>query len=160
MPSAHLIKKGLPGLVLGAGIQLLFILVAAAAPIRPVGPLDVTGTVSEVRRVPERLIKGTPGASGSLGRDRIEAAHLLVKLIDYEGITPETARIMTHYLNESASRNTPDKDPPPFVLLRLGIKNPDQMRPGLRIRVTGYKVAGDEGGTWTAYTEITFLGQR
>jgi hypothetical protein len=31
------------------------------------------------------------------------------------------------------------------------------MKKGLRIKVRGYKVAGDEGGTWTSFTGIEIL---
>jgi hypothetical protein len=150
-------KRGLPLLVSWAYLGFFLIPVAAAAPIRPVGPLEVTGTISELRWIPERLIQGRPGLTGSAGRDRLEAAHFLVKLINYEGITPETARIMTHYLDESAFMNPPVMGQPSFILLKIGSKNPDNLKPGLRIRVTGYKVAGDEGGTWTSCTEIIIL---
>ncbi|MDP2754066.1 MAG: hypothetical protein Q8P40_06695 [Nitrospirota bacterium] len=38
---------------------------AMAAPIRPLGPVDLTGTVSEIRWVPEKKVKGIPRMSGS-----------------------------------------------------------------------------------------------
>jgi hypothetical protein len=113
-----------------------------------------------VRWIPERPIKGLPGLSGSLGRDRVEAAHYLVTLIRYEGVPPETARIMTYYLDESALRNAPAGGHPPFLLLKIESKNPDALQPGQRIRVRGYRVAGDEGGTWTSYTDIILLQER
>jgi hypothetical protein len=31
------------------------------------------------------------------------------------------------------------------------------LKKGMRITVRGYKIAGDEGGTWTYYTEIKIL---
>jgi hypothetical protein len=153
-------KKWLPLLVFWTCLPGLLVPSASAAPIRPVGPLDVRGTISELRWVPERPVKGTPGLSGSLGRDRVEAAHFLVKLIHYEGVPPETARIMTYYLDESALRNSPAGGQPSFILLKIESKDPDALQPGQRIRVRGYKVAGDEGGTWTSYSDIILLQER
>ena len=58
---------------------------ALAAPIPPVGPYDVTGTIQEVRWVPERTVKGIPQMSGSAGKDRVESPHFRIKLVDYAG---------------------------------------------------------------------------
>lgn len=67
---------------------LLFLTInALSAPIRPVGPVDVRGTVSEIKWVPEEKLKGIPGMSGSAGHDRVIPAHFLVTLIDYDGVT-------------------------------------------------------------------------
>jgi hypothetical protein len=128
-----------------------------AAPIRPVGPVDVTGRVSETTWVPEQKIKGRPGMSGSLGHDRINPSHFLVTLIDYEGVTSETAVTMTRYINWTALKGYEPLKRPSFILLKINHTDKNFLKKGLKIRVVGYTVRGDEGGTWTSYTRVEIL---
>jgi len=125
-----------------------------ASPIRPVGPVDVAGRVSEITWVPEQKIKGRPGMSGSLGHDRINPAHFLVTLIDYEGVPSETAAMMTRYLNQAALKGKDPKDRPSFILLKINHNDKNYLKMGLKMRVVGYTVRGDEGGTWTSYKAV------
>jgi hypothetical protein len=133
------------------------VLTATAAPIRPVGPVDIIGLVREAAWVPEQKIKGRPGMSGSAGKDRINPAHFLVTLIDYQGVGPETALLMTRYLDWNALKdlNLPQK--PPFILLKINSNDRKQLRPGMKIQVKGYTVRGDEGGTWTGFDSLQIL---
>jgi hypothetical protein len=138
-----------------------FLLVTAmtttAAPLRPVGPIDVTGLVSEIIWVPEQKIKGHPGMSGSAGHDRINAAHFLVTLLNYEGVTTETAVLMTRYLNWTALKGYEPLNSPSFILLKINHSDKNALKKGLKIRVMGYEVRGDEGGTWTSYKSVEIL---
>jgi hypothetical protein len=128
-----------------------------AAPIRPVGPVEVTGTISEVQWVPEKSVKGLPRLSGSAGRDRVISPHFLIRLVDYEGVSSEAAITMTRYLDWSAYGDQNLKARPSFILLKIDYGDRDYLKKGMRITVNGYKVAGDEGGTWTTFTGIEIL---
>jgi hypothetical protein len=128
-----------------------------AAPIRPVGPVNVTGTISEVQWVPEKTVQGLPRLSGSAGRDRVVSPHFLIRLVDYEGVSSEVAITMTRYLDRSAYGDQNLKARPSFILLKIDYGDRDYLKKGMRITVTGYKVAGDEGGTWTTFTGIEIL---
>jgi len=130
-----------------------------AAPIRPIGPVDVSGTVSEIKLVPEEKLKGIPGMSGSAGHDRVIPEHFLVTLIDYDGVTAETARMMTRYLDWNALKGEEQKDKPSFILLRINYGDRNFLKKGMKIKVSGYTVRGDEGGTWTSYGTIDILSQ-
>jgi hypothetical protein len=144
-------------IVLIGGFVLFGVLSAFSAPIRPVGPADITGTISEVRWVPERTVKGVPRWSGSAGKDRVVSPHFLVRLVDFEGVSSEAAVTMTRYLDWAAYQDQDLKDRPPFILLKIDCSDQDYLKNGLRIKVRGYKVAGDEGGTWTSFTGIEKL---
>jgi hypothetical protein len=106
------LKKLIVLLMLG-GFVILSGLPGHAAPIRPIGPVDVTGTISEVQWVPEKTVKGIPRMSGSAGRDRVMSPYFLVRLVDYEGVAPEMAVTMTRYLDWSAFQNQ-EVRPAPF----------------------------------------------
>jgi hypothetical protein len=149
--------KTMTRLFLFAGLVLFGGLAAFSAPIRPVGPVDITGTISEVRWVPERTVKGVPRMSGSAGKDRVVSPHFLVRLVDFEGVSSEAVVTMTRYLDSSAYPDQDFKDRPPFVLLKIDSIDQNYLKKGLRIKVRGYKVAGDEGGTWTSFTGIEIL---
>jgi hypothetical protein len=149
--------KKMATLFLIAGLVLFGGLAALSAPIRPVGPADITGKISEVRWVPEKTVKGVPRMSGSAGRDRVVSPHFLIRLVDFEGVSPEAAVTMTRYLDGSAYQNQDLKDRPSFILLKIDYNDQDYLKKGLRIKVRGYKVAGDEGGTWTSFAGIEIL---
>jgi hypothetical protein len=144
-------------LFLIGGLALFGGLPAFSAPIRPVGPTDITGTISEVRWVPEKTVKGVPRMSGSAARDRVVSPHFLIRLVDFEGVSPEAAVTLTRYLDWSAYQNRDLKDRPPYILLKIDTSDRDYLKEGVRIKVSGYKVAGDEGGTWTSFTRIEIL---
>jgi hypothetical protein len=127
---------------------------ASAAPIPPLGPVDITGTVVQAQWIPEQKIKGIPGMSGTLGIDRVKRAHFVVALEQYEGVDAKTARQMTGYLDASAPREPDSTQAPQRILMQLDHEDKEFLKKGMRITVKGYKIAGDEGGTWTSYEEI------
>jgi hypothetical protein len=149
--------KKTTNLFLLGGLVLFGVQSAFSAPIRPVGPADISGTISEVRWVPERTVKAVPRMSGSAGKDRVVSPHFLIRLVDFEGVSPEAAITMTRYLDWSAHPDQDLKDSPPFILLKVDSSDRNYLEKGLRIKVSGYKVAGDEGGTWTSFTSIEIL---
>jgi len=82
-----------------AGFFLLIIaLNSSGAPIPVVGPVTICGTVSDVKWVPEEMVKGIPGMSGSAGHDRIVPAHFVIALRNFDGVDSETDRRITGYL--------------------------------------------------------------
>jgi hypothetical protein len=44
---------------------------------------------------------------------------------------------------------------PPFIILKLDHKDKSYLKKGMKIRVKGYKVRGDEGGTWTSNSGVS-----
>jgi hypothetical protein len=130
---------------------------AFAAPIRPVGPVDVTGLVSEITWIPEQKVKGQSRMPGSAGHDRIWPAHFLVTLISYSGVPAETAVIMTRYVNRAALKNEDPNEKPSFILLKINHSEKNYLKKGIKIKVVGYTVRGDEGGTWTDFTTVEIL---
>jgi hypothetical protein len=139
-----------------------FILIAMAihtfaAPIRPVGPVDVTGLVSEITWIPEQKVKGQARMSGSAGHDRIWPAHFLITLINYSGVPAETAVTMTRYINWEAFKSDGLKEKPSFILLKINYSEKNYLKKGMKIKVVGYTVKGDEGGTWTNFTTVEIL---
>jgi hypothetical protein len=148
-----LMKKLIAFLML-AGVVILSGVATFAAPIRPVGPVDITGTISEVEWFPEETVKGIPRMSGSAAKDRVIFPHFLIRLVDYKGVPAEAAVTMTRYLEWPAIQNQDIKGRPPFILLKIDCSDRTYLKKGMRIRVLGYTVAGDEGGTWTSFTGI------
>lgn len=43
---------------------------------------------------------------------------------------------------------------PPFIILQIAHSDRNHLKKGMKIRVSGYTVRGDEGGTWTSYKKI------
>jgi hypothetical protein len=122
---------------------------AVCAPIPRLGPADIRGSVADAKWVPEAVRRGIPGRSGSAGHDRVVAAHFLVTLRNYDGVSTSTARRMSHSLGAQ-----PKADDDSTIRLKLNHDRPGYLREGMKIRVRGYSVAGDEGGTWTSYEAI------
>jgi hypothetical protein len=127
----------------------------SAAPVPPVGPFDITGTISEVQWYPEQFVKGKPGASGSLGRDRSIPSHFLIKLVNYSGVDVNNAIRITRYISFKAYGDNNPSGRPPFIILKLNFKDRNFLSAGKKIKVRGYTVRGDEGGTWTAFAGVS-----
>ena len=43
---------------------------------------------------------------------------------------------------------------PAVLFLQIDSENKKLFKPGMKIKVTGYTVRGDEGGTWTNYEKL------
>ncbi|KAB2888738.1 MAG: hypothetical protein F9K32_15370 [Desulfobulbaceae bacterium] len=128
-----------------------------AAPLPPFSPVDITGKISEARWMPEQQVEAIPGMSGSAGHDRVFPAHFLIKLVGYTGIDAATAWQMTRLVDRYALGSGSEQTPPPFILLRIDHPDRENFRPGMTIRVTGYAISGDEGGTWTSHDRVDIL---
>ncbi len=128
-----------------------------AAPMRPVGPMDITGTIEKVEWAPKQFIKArAPGMSGTLGVDRTLAARFRVVLKDYTGLTEENVRDLLRFYNGAFPGNPPGH-PSPRIHIELLSDNPKLLAVGMKIRVTGYKIAGDEGATWESCDKLEIL---
>ncbi|MBI5818698.1 MAG: hypothetical protein HZA88_06905 [Verrucomicrobia bacterium] len=128
-----------------------------SAPMRPIGPMDITGTVQAVQWVAKHEVKARiPGASGTLGIDRMIGAHFLITLRDYAG--PDEKMLAA--MSRAFSVIFPGSEPPDGVRvigLKLNTDDPKLLRAGMKIRVTGYAIGGDEGATWTSYKRLEIL---
>lgn len=131
---------------------------AYGVPLPPVDKYDITGTISEVNWYPKKFIKGIPGMSGSAGQDRIMPAHYIIKLVNYEGIGSEDALRITRYIKWDAFNDNENKKSP-FILLKLNHKNRYYLKKGMKIKVIGYTIRGDEGGTYSYYEGIEILNE-
>lgn len=117
---------------------------------------DIDGVISEVKWYPSKFIRGIPGMSGSAGQDRIMPEHYIIKLINYEGISSEDALRITRYIKWDAFNDNENKKTA-FILLKLNHKKKYYLKKGMKIKVLGYTVRGDEGGTYTYYEKIEIL---
>jgi len=142
------------GLVL---IPLWFAAQVAAAPLPPFPPVDVSGTVAEADWFPVRHVQGVAGMSGSAGHDRAFPAHYIVRLTAYSGVSATTAREMTRLIDWQALDESFETTRPPFILLQIDHPDRTFLRSGMRIRVNGYSIAGDEGGTWTTVNQVDII---
>ena len=147
--------KRIPCIITIACILFLNIAPVGSAPIPPAGPFDIIGTISEVQWFPEQHIRGKHGMSGSLGHDRVVAAHYLVQLVNYNGVAAEKAIRITRYISFMAYGDKNPSGKPPFIILKIDSKNKNFLKTGMKVRVTGYTVRGDEGGTWTSFAGIS-----
>ena len=128
-----------------------------AAPTPRFGPFDVEGTVSHVQWLPEKFVKAGPMMTGTAGHDRVFPAHFLVSLTAYSGIDAGTIREMKYVFPWSISAEQDSRGMPEFIILHLSHNDKAFMKEGMRIRVRGYVLWGDEGGAYPSYEEIQVL---
>ncbi|MHB8901465.1 MAG: hypothetical protein ACYC6Y_22165 [Thermoguttaceae bacterium] len=126
-------------------------------PLPPMEPVTIEGSVAEADWHPSRYLEGKPGFSGSLGKDRTEPAHFVVKLDDYRGVNTATAWRLVRTLGVVPAKGASEKQPPKYLVVRLDHKDSKALKKGIRIRIVGYRISGDEGGTWTHYEELWIL---
>lgn len=133
---------------------------AFAAPLPPMNPVTIEGSISQAQWSPDTKVKGRPGFSGSLGVDRTVPAHFRIKLVDFSGLDKAVAwRINGIMSDPSSNPNADRRQPPPHLILQLNDKDPQALKPGMRIRVREYVVNGDEGGTWTRFTKLEVISK-
>lgn len=118
----------------------------SAVPMIPLGPVDVSGTITELKWIPAKRIKGIPGMSGSAGVDRIVPEHFLAALRPYAGPDAELARAFNHMVG-SGDLNPAniDQAPATLVVWVLGVR-PGHLKVGMRVLLPSYTIFGDEGG--------------
>jgi hypothetical protein len=136
--------------VTGLMMLILFLSVfqVHAAPIRPVGPVTIEGTIQEIRWYPEKLVKATPGMSGSAGKDRTFPARYVIRLADLHMRGPVQGDISKFERTGGAT-------------VMLNHQADDQfLKKGMRIVVFNYRESGDEGGTWTSFDRLDVVQGR
>ncbi len=123
-------------------IMFLMVFQVHAAPMPPVGPVTIEGTIQEIRWYPEKLVKGTPGMSGSAGKDRTFPARYVIRLTDV-------------VLREPFQGNAAKFERTGGATVMLNHKADDQfLKKGMRIILFNYRESGDEGGTWTSFDRL------
>ncbi len=139
--------------LLGAGVAtLLLSATAQAAPIHPLGPLDICGDVTMQKWEPARFVRGKPGFSGSLGRDRTFPARFRVVLRNYRGIDAATAARINGVLSMKPEERGAGE---PRVVLLVPHADARFLEDAASLCVEGYHISGDEGGTWTRYRTLS-----
>lgn len=133
--------------------------VASAAPLPPMKPVTIEGTIAKAQWTPETKVAGRPGFSGSLGVDHTVPAHFRIELVDFRGLSTDLAWRLNGIMSDPTSSQTERENPPPHLVLQLNEKNPHALMKGMRIRVGDYVVSGDEGGTWTRFTKLEILSR-
>jgi len=133
---------------------------AFAAPLPPMDPVTIEGMISQLQWTPATKVKGRPGFSGSLGVDRTVPAHFRIKLVDFSGLEKDLAWQINGIMSDPSSNPNADRrQSPPHLILQLNDKDPQALKPGMRIRVHEYIVNGDEGGTWTRFKKLEVISK-
>ena len=141
-------------------VALCIFLVASsglAAPIRPFGPVDVNGIIGDLHWYPKKKEKAIRGMSGSAGVDRVMPAHFFITLRVVEGVDPQNAVAMTRYFDSEAFKYEDKNSMPTFVVMKINHNDKNFLKKGMKIKVFGYTIRGDEGGTWTYYSKIDIV---
>lgn len=145
-------------------VKFLFLAVIAvffesslfSAPMIPIGPMNIEGTIETVTWQPEQFIKGQTvnmdgkdvPLSGTLGADRRIVAKYQVKLIDT--IVEKPSGVDNPYYKSLPSGA-------PISATIYHDKDDGYLKKGMRIKIFGYQIGGDEGATWSSYKEIEIL---
>ena len=119
-----------------------------AAPLPPMNAVNITGTVIKATWVPAKKLKAMPGLSGSLGRDRVLPAHLVVTISEFKGPTGRQTRKLNAFVGEPAENPSDESAIPNRMVIWINSEKKLTLAAGTRIHVRGYRVTGDEGGTW------------
>lgn len=140
-------------------VLIIFVITSQGigAPIRPFGPVDVAGVIGDLHWYPEKKEKAIRGMSGSAGVDRTMPAHFLLTLRVVEGVDSQTAVAMTRYFDSLAFKSEEKNFMPTFVVLKINHSDKNYLKKGMKIKVFGYTIRGDEGGTWTYYSRIDII---
>lgn len=127
-----------------------------SAPLPPVGQADTQGVIESAQWVPQKRQKAIRGMSGSAGLDRTFPAHFVVVLKNWSGPTTRQAAMMNSFVGTAAAGG---KSGARQERLTVWINTPDSslLKSGMTIRVPGYTVSGDEGGTWAHHEPVQVL---
>lgn len=126
---------------------------ASAAPLPPLEPMDVCGIVRSARWLEPLELPPAAGMSGSAARIRSWPGRHVVVLGEVTGIDPADVGRVNALL--STSRDGAGSVLAPGELL-LVLTDSDQSRlsSGMAICVSGFRIRGDEGGTWTFHDDL------
>jgi hypothetical protein len=127
-----------------------------AAPLPPMAPVDACGEIQSLEWLPSETLPAVPGMSGSAGRKREWPARFVAVLGNVQGLD-EAQIAHINALLSSSSDSAGVNVTPDGLLLVLPIEDPDLLKRGVGICVTGFVVRGDEGGTWTKYDKLELV---
>lgn len=94
--------------------------------------------------------------SGSAGRDRTFPAHFVIVLKSFSGPTEKQAAMMNSFVGATKSGDTAGAMPSRLTVW-INSNDPSSLKAGMRIRLSGYTVTGDEGGTWSHQEGVKIL---
>ena len=117
-----------------------------AGPMKPLGPLNIEGTIIKISWHPEEFRKGIPGMSGSAGQDRTIPAHYRLSLSGTWENREEGSPPSTHKGDIDIRINHPLNDS--FLMKNISV------------RINGYRENGDEGGIRSSFEKIEILGTK
>lgn len=117
---------------------------AQAVPMPPMATMTIEGTIEKISWHAEQTVKGRPGISGSASRDRTVPAHYKVTLAD----TKVTAK---------GSGHVPFSTGKPIATKLNHPQDDGFLEQGMSVRITGFKLNGDEGGVSTNFEKIEIL---
>lgn len=127
-----------------------------AAPLPAVGKVDIEGMIEKATWKPEKKLKAVKGMSGSAGRNRTLPAHFVVVLKDFSGPTAKQAGMLNSFVGGAGSGGTVGGMPSKLTVW-INSGDPADLKPGMRVRLSGYTVTGDEGGTWAHHEGVRIL---
>lgn len=137
--------------------SLLGLAISFAAPLPPMPGVTITGTVSKLKWIPGKSVPGIPGASGSLGKNRVFPARLEVTLRDYSGPSAEEARRLNNFLGQGGGLLPGRREAPSRLVVWIPANDRGKLGVGMSVRIVNYSVRGDEGGTWTSCDRVERL---
>ncbi|MFO1056886.1 MAG: hypothetical protein U1E53_07960 [Dongiaceae bacterium] len=131
-------------------IALLVAGASRAAPLPPFAPVDICGEIRSYAWSPPASVAAIPGASGTLGKERHFPARFRIELGGYTGIEDATAVL----INRLLGRPEDGAPRPARLLLLLPADDPALLAGARSLCVRGFRIWGDEGGTWTGYEAL------
>jgi hypothetical protein len=129
---------------LSAFFLAIFTLSMSGAQMAPMATMTIEGKVKEIVWHKDRELKGLPGLSGSAGQDRTVPAHYQVKL---EETTVEA----------NGEGFVPFEAGKPIEVKLDHAKDDGHLKKGMKIRISGFRMNGDEGGVRMTYEKIEIL---
>lgn len=128
---------------------------AHGAPLQPVGPVDICGSVVSREWLPERAETYRTGRPSSLKEDRKLPAGFRVVLENVRGIDAAISRRINSMLGFPAEEARETPDGPRRVLLLLTHAEPRVLDGAASLCVQGFQAGGDESGSWTRYVNLS-----
>ena len=114
-----------------------------AGPIKPLGPLNIEGTIIKISWHHGEFRKGIPGLSGSAGQDRTIPAHYRLGIEGTWKNSGEGAPPTVHKGSIDVRIDHPENDS--FLIENMSV------------RIIGYRETGDEGGIRSSFEKIEIL---
>lgn len=151
-------ETGVPRPLAAAALLLGAAVPALAAPLPPVPPFDVCGTVVALGWLPAHREPAIKGMSGSAGVDRSWPERLAV-VLDRACTDDPEALALSNMFQRGTAGSTGRDLAEGQALLVLPEVDIGAVTLGRGICVSGFKVSGDEGGTWTRFGALVQLPQ-